>query len=60
MDNSERMSCSDPSLILRQPVKPFQHRFDVLLLEEFLDRFNCVVISKVKHRRDQTHLTVAA
>ena len=60
MDNSERMSCSDPSLILRQPVKPFQHCFDILLLEEFLDKFNCVAMGKVKHRRVRTHVIVAA
>ena len=60
MDNSERMSRSNPNLVLRQPVKPIQHCFDVLLLEIFLGKFNCVVMSKVKHRRDQTHLIVAA
>ena len=60
MDNSERMSCSDPSFVLRKPVKPFQHCFDVLLLEIFLDKFNCVVMSKVKCCRDRTHLILAA
>ena len=46
MDNSKSMSCGNPSLVLRQPVEPFQHCFDVPLLEIFLDKFNYVVMSE--------------
>ena len=46
MDNSKSMSCGNPSLVLRQPVEPFQHCFDVPLLEVFLDRFDCAVMSQ--------------
>ena len=55
MDNSERMRCSSLSLVLRQSVKPLQDRLDVLLLEKSLHEFDCVVLSKVKRRREQTH-----
>jgi len=60
MDNSECMSCSSPGLVLRQSVKSLQHCLDVLLLEKFLYKFDCVVLSKVKRRRELTHLIVAA
>jgi len=60
VDNSERMSRSSPGLVLRQPVKPLQHCLDVLLLEKFVYDFDCVVLSKVRHRQEQTHLIVAA
>ena len=60
VDNSERMSRSSPGLVLRQSVKPLQDCLDVLLLEKFLYEFDCVVLSKVKHRRERTHLIVAA
>jgi len=60
MDNSERMSCSSTGLVLRQPVKPLQHCLDVLLLEKYLYKFDCVVLSKEKRRRERTHLIVAA
>ena len=60
VDNSEHMSCSSPSLVLRQSVKPLQRCLDVLLLEKFLDKFDCVVLSKVKRRRERTYLIVAA
>jgi len=60
VDNSESMSCSSPGLVLRQSVKPLQHCLNVLLLEECIYGFDCVVLRKVKHRRDQTHLIVAA
>ena len=60
VDNSEGMSCSSLGLISRQPVKPLQDCLDVLLLEKILYEFNCVVLSKVKHRRERTHLIVAA
>ena len=60
VDNSERMSCSSPGLVLRQSVKPFQYCLDVLLLKKFLYKFNCVVLSKVKRQQGRTHLIVAA
>jgi len=50
VDNSKSMSCSSPGLILHQSVKPLQHCLNVLLLEEFIYVFDCVVLSKVKHR----------
>ena len=62
VDNSERMSRSSPGLVLGQSVKPFQYCLDVLLLEKFLYKFDCVVLSnlKAKRRRGRTHLIVAA
>ena len=60
VDDSECMSCSSPDLILSQPVKPLKDGLDVLLLEKFLYKFDCVVLSKVKRRRERTHLIVAA
>ena len=57
VDNSERMSCSRPDFVLRQSVKPFQYCLNVLLLEKFLYKFDCVVLSKVKRRRGPTGLT---
>jgi len=60
VDNGERMSCSSPGLVLRQSVEPLQHCLDVLLLEEFLYKFDYVVLSNVKRRRERTHLIVAA
>jgi len=48
VDNSERMSCSSPGLILRQSVEPLQDCLDVLLLEKCLYKFDWVVVSKVK------------
>ena len=60
VDNSERMSRSSPGLLSRQSVKPTQDCLDVLLLEKFLCKFDCVVLSKVKRRRERTHLIVAA
>jgi len=60
VDNRERLSCSSPDLVLRQSVKPVQDCLDVLLLEKFLHKFDCVLLSKVKRRRERTHLIVAA
>jgi len=60
VDNSERMSCGSTGLVMRQSVKPLQHCLDVLLLENFLHEFDCVVLSRVKHRQERTHLIVAA
>jgi len=60
VDNSERMSCSSLGLVSRQSVKALQDCFDVLLLENFLYKFDCVVLSKVKRQRERTHLIVAA
>ena len=60
VDNSERMSCSSLGLVSRQSVKPPQDGFDVLLLEKFLHTLDFVVLSKVKRRRERTHLVVAA
>jgi len=60
VDNSEGMSCSSLGLVSRQPVKPLQDCCDVLLLEKSLYEFDCVVVSKVKVRRERTHLIVAA
>ena len=60
VDNSESMSCSILGLVSRQSVKPLEDRLDVLLLEKFLDKFNCVMLSKAKRRRERTHLIVAA
>jgi len=60
VDNRERLSCSSPGFVLRQSVKPAQDSLDVLLLEKFLHKFDCVSLSKVKRRRERTHLIVAA
>jgi len=60
VDNSEGMSCSSLGLVSRQPVKPLQDCPDVLLLEKFLYEFDWAVLSKVKLRRERTHLIVAA
>jgi len=60
VDNSEGVSCSSLGLVSRQPVKPLQDCRDVLLLEKFLYEFDCVVVSKVKLRRERTHLIAAA
>ena len=60
VDNSERLSCSSPDLVLRQSVKPVQDSLDVLLLEKFLHKSDCVLLSKVKRRRERTHLIVVA
>jgi len=60
VDNSERMGCSILGLVSRQPVKPLEDCFDVLLLEKFLDKFDCVLLSKEKRRRERTHLIVVA
>ena len=48
VDNSERLSCSSPGLVLRQTVKPLQDCLDVLFLDKFLYKFDCMVLSKVK------------
>src|SRR5712691_10636762 len=48
VDNSERMSCSSPGLVLRQSVKPLEDCLDVFLLEKILNKFDCVVLSKSK------------
>ena len=45
MDNGERVRCSSPGFVLRQSVKPLQDCLDVLLLEESLYKFDCVVLS---------------
>jgi len=47
VDNSERMSYGSPGLVMRQSVKPLQDCLDILLLDKFLYRFDCVVLSKV-------------
>ncbi len=60
VDNSKRISCSGLGLVSRQPVKPLQDCLDVLLLEKFLYKFDCVVLSKVKGRQERTHLIVAS
>ena len=60
VNNSERLSCSSPGLVFRQSVKPTKDCLDVLLLEKSLHKFDCVLLSKVKHRRERTHLIVAA
>ena len=60
VDNSESMRCSILGLVSRQPVKPLEDCLDVLLLEKFLDKFDCVVLSKEKLRRERTHSIVAA
>ena len=60
VDNSGRMSCSRPGLVLRQSVKPRKYCLDALLLEKFLYKFDCMVLSKVKRRRGRTHLIAAA
>ena len=59
VDNGERMSCSSPGLVLRQSVKPLEDCPDVLLFEKFLYEFDCVLLGKVKRRRERTHLNVA-
>ena len=59
VDNSERMSCSSLGLVSRQSVKPLQDYLDVLL-ENFVYKFDCVVLSIVKRRREQTHVVVAS
>ena len=60
VDNSERMTCSGLGLVSRQSVKPLEDCLDVLLLEEFIYKFDCVVLRKVKRRRERTHLNFAA
>jgi len=60
MDNSERMSCRSLCLVSRQSVKPLEDCLDVLLLEKFLHKFDCVVLSKVRRWQERTHLIVAA
>ena len=50
VDNSERMSCSILGLVSRQSVKPLEDCLDVRLIEKFLHKFDCVVLSKVKRR----------
>jgi len=60
VDNSESMSCSILGFVSRQSVKPLEDSLDVLLLEKLLDKFDCVLLSKVKRRRERTHLIVAA
>ena len=60
VDNSERMSRSILGLVSGQPVKPLEDCLDVLLPENFLDKFDCVVLSKEKRRRERTHLIVVA
>ena len=50
VDNSERMSCSSPDLVLRQSVEPLQHCFNIFLLEKVLYKFDCVMMSKVRRR----------
>ena len=60
VDNSQGMSCSILGLVPGQPVKPLEDRLDVLLIEKFLHEFDCVVLSKVKRRRERAHLIVAA
>jgi len=45
--NLERLCCRSPSLILRESAQPQQDRFHVLLSENFLDKFDCVAVSKV-------------
>jgi len=60
VDNSERMGCSSLSLVSSQSVKPLEDCLDVFLLEKFLHKFDYVVLSKVKRRRERTHLIVAA
>ena len=60
VDNSEHTSCSILGLVSRQPVKPLEDCLDVLLLEKFLHKSDCVLLSKVKRRRERTHMIVAA
>jgi len=60
VDNRESMSCSSPSLVLCQSAKPLQHCLNVLLLDKLLYKFDCVVLSNVKHRQERAHLIVAA
>ena len=60
VDDREGMSCSSLGLVSRQPVKPLQDCRDVLLLEKFRYEFDCVAVSRVKLRREWTHLIVAA
>jgi len=50
VDNSERMSCSILGLVSSQSVKPLEDCLDVPLLEKFLHKFDCVVLSKEKCR----------
>jgi len=50
VDDSESMSCSILGLVSRQPVKPPEDCFDVLLHEKLLDKFDCAALSKVKRR----------
>jgi len=60
VDNSERLGCSSPDLTLRQSVKPVQDSLDVLFLAKFLHKSDCVLLRKVKRRRERTHMIVAA
>ena len=60
VDNSERMSCRNPSLLLGQSVKPLEDCLDILLLEKFLYKFDYVGMRKEKRRQEKAHLIVAA
>jgi len=58
VNNLESLSCSCPSLIFCESVQPLQDRLDVLLCENLLDKFDCVVLSKVTGQRKRTHSIV--
>jgi hypothetical protein len=46
MDNLKSMSRGIPSLVLGESVQSLQDRFDILLPEQVLHKFNCVTVSK--------------
>jgi len=60
VDDLEDLSCGCPSLILRESVQPLQDRFDVLLSENPLHKFDYVAVSKATRQREKTHLIVPA
>jgi hypothetical protein len=57
VDDLESLSCSSPSLVLRESVESLQDRLDVIL--SILEEFDYVVLSKATRQREQTHSTVS-
>ena len=45
VDDLERLSCGYPSLVLGKSVQSLEHRLDVLLSEELLNKLFCVPVS---------------
>lgn len=51
INDLESLGCGGPSLVERESIKSLQHCLDIMLSQEFLHKFYCVLFGKLKYPR---------